>query len=160
AGASLLWATAQTTTESLSRPSVSADAGAEARGAAAFEGASFGGISLDALQTHAIPWRLVAAALVLDAQARDASAPLARSTLNATLAGFAFFPGAEVANHPAGVSRSASDLPPGFTYGDLAPLAGTKIRVANLGCPACHTGVTYGAGGTPDPRRIWLGMPN
>jgi hypothetical protein len=160
AGGSLLWATARTTTESLSRPSVSVDATAEARGAAAFEGAGFGGISLDALQTHALPWRLVAAALVLDAQARDRSAPLARSTLDATLAGFGFFPGAEVANHPLGVSKSSSELPLGFTYGDLAPLAGTKIRVANLGCAACHAGVTYRADGTPDPRRTWLGMPN
>ncbi|QIG96610.1 c-type cytochrome [Bradyrhizobium sp. 6(2017)] len=160
AGASLLWATARTTTESLSRPSVSASATAEARGAAAFEGAGFGGISLDALQTHALPWRLVAAALVLDAQARDRSAPLARSTLDATLAGFGFFPGAEVANRPLGVLKSSSELPLGFSYGDLAPLAGTKIRVANLGCAACHAGVTYGADGTPDPHRTWLGMPN
>ncbi|WP_338829592.1 hypothetical protein [Bradyrhizobium sp. 27S5] len=160
AGASLLWATARTTTESLSRPSVSADATAEARGAAAFEGAGFGGIGLDALRTHALPWRLVAAALVLDAQARDRSATLARSTLDATLAGFGFFPGAEVANRPLGVSKSSSELPLGFSYGDLAPLAGTKIRVANLGCAACHAGVTYGADGTPDPRRTWLGMPN
>lgn len=160
AGVSLLWATARTTTESLARPRVAAGATAEARGAAAFEGAGFGGLSLDALRTHALPWRLVAAALVLDAQARDGRAPLARSTLDATLAGFGFFPGAEVANRPIGVSKSSSELLPGLSYGDLAPLAGTKIRVANLGCPACHAGVTYRADGTPDPRRIWLGMPN
>jgi mono/diheme cytochrome c family protein len=160
AGGSLLWTTARTTTESLSRPAVSADATAEARGAAAFEGAGFGGVRLDALKTHALPWRLVAAALVLDAQARDRSAPLDRSTLDATLASFGFFPGAEVANRPPGVSKSSSELPLGFSYGDLAPIGGTKIRVANLGCASCHAGVTYRADGTSDPRRTWLGMPN
>ena len=154
AGGSLLWTTARTTTESLSRPAVSADATAEARGAAAFEGAGFGGVSLDALKTHALPWRLVAAALVLDAQARDRSAPLDRSTLDATLASFGFFPGAEVANRPPGVSKSSSELPLGFSYGDLAPIGGTKIRVANLGCASCHAGVTYRADGTPDPPEL------
>jgi mono/diheme cytochrome c family protein len=51
-------------------------------------------------------------------------------------------------------------MPLGMTFGDLALVGGAPVRVANLGCAACHASVTYRADGTPDPGRAWLGMPN
>ena len=158
--AALLWGGASHETESLTRPALGPGASIEARGAAAFHGAGFGGISMDALATNAVPWRLVAAALVLDEQARDPSAPLDQTTLDRVMARFGFLTGATIANAPPGVVQRRSDLPLGFTVGDIAPVGGTKVRVANLGCAACHAGVSYAANGQPQPDRAMLGMPN
>ena len=158
--AGLLWAGARSERESLTRPAVAPAAGEAARGAAAFEGAGFGGISMDALSSNAVPWRLVAAALVLDEQARDPSARIDQATLSRVLARFGFLTDATVVNQAPGVGRPARGMPLGFTAGDLAPVGGSLVRVANLGCAACHAGVAYGVDGTPDPRRAVLGMPN
>jgi cytochrome c5 len=51
-------------------------------------------------------------------------------------------------------------LPLGMTAGDVAPIGGSVIRVANLGCAACHAGVTYASDGRPLPDQAMLGMPN
>ena len=154
------WATARGDTESLTRPAVPVHASPVQRGAAAFEGGGFGGISTDALASNAVPWRVVAAALVLNARTRDARLPADKRTLKQVLAGFGFLPGAVAINRPAGLGRRGGDLPLGFTAGDLAPIGGSKVRVANLGCAACHAGVTYDAAGRPRPTQAMLGMPN
>jgi len=159
--AALLWGGARTERESLTRPTLAPGAGTVAQGAAAFEGAGFGGISMGALSSNAVPWRLVAAALVLDEQARDPSAKIDSATLSRVLARFGFLTDASVVNRPAGnIGVRNSGMPLGFTAGDLAPIGGSLVRVANLGCAACHAGVAYGADGMPDPRRAVLGMPN
>lgn len=158
--AAFSWATARGETESVTRPAVPARASPVQQGAAAFEGAGFGGVSTDALASNAVPWRLVAAALVLEAQARGTRLPANQRTLDGVLAGFGFLPGAVVVNRPTGLSARAERLPIGFTAGDLAPIGGVKVRVANLGCAACHAGATYDAEGRPLPRRVMLGMPN
>lgn len=159
-GGSLLWTTAKGEAEALTRPAVRAGAGAIGRGAAAFEGAGFGGISTDAMATNAVPWRLVAAALVLDEQASDPTAAVDGRTLDRVLARFGFLTDADVVDRPAGVVAPPPSLPLGVTAGDLAPIGGSRVRVANLGCAACHAGVTYRADGTPRPDRAKLGMPN
>ncbi len=160
AGVSLLALQARHQAIPGSMPTVAPSAGAAARGAAAFAGSDFGGLSLSALKTHALPWRLVAAALVLDARAGDPSLPADIGTLNDTLRGFGFLVAPEIANLPPGVAAVAGEMPLGVTFGDVALVGGAPVRVANLGCAACHAGVTYGADGMPDPGRAWLGMPN
>ena len=35
-----------------------------------------------------------------------------------------------------------------------------EVTAANVGCPACHVGVSYDASGFPDPGKVWLGQPN
>jgi mono/diheme cytochrome c family protein len=159
-GATLAWTASVPVAESLSRPQVTASAGAQAQGAAAFAGAGFGGISTDALATNAVPWRIVAAALVLDERQRNPSVAASSATLDMVLARFGFLPGAQISNLPAGVAEPASSLPLGMTYGDISPIGGAKVRVANLGCAACHAGVTYDRDGAPQVRRAALGMPN
>ncbi|KQN40261.1 hypothetical protein ASG37_00080 [Sphingomonas sp. Leaf407] len=158
--AALLWGGAHPVAESLTRPPVARQADAVARGAAAFEGAGFGGISMAALSRNAVPWRLVAAALVLDEQARDPAVRIDAATLARVLARFGFLNGAAVVNRPPGVAATATAMPLGLTTGDVAPVGGSVVRVANLGCAACHAGVAYRPDGTPDPARAVLGMPN
>ena len=158
--AAVLWGFARHETRSGAWPDAGEDASAVQRGAAAFEGADFGGISMAALETHAMPWRLVSAALVMDARSRDPSLPVSAETLDRVLSGFGFLTRAQPVNRPLGLSGAVSDMPLGLTYGDLAPVGGAKIRVTNLGCAACHAGVTYDADGLPEPEKAWLGMPN
>ena len=158
--AALLWGGARPVGASLTRPAIAPGAGAVAEGAAAFEGGAFGGISMDALSRNALPWRLVAAALVLGEQARDPTAAVDGKTLNRVLRRFGFLTDAQVVNRPAGVVPPAKGLPLGVTIGDIAPVGGSVVRVANLGCAACHAGVAYRADGMPDPGHAVLGMPN
>lgn len=156
----LLWAGSRPVGEAITRPPVAPGADSAAAGAAAFEGAAFGGISTDALKQNALPWRLVAAALVLDEQARDPAARVEPATVSRILARFGFLTGARVGNRPAGVGARPGNMPLGLTAGDVAPVGGSVVRVANLGCAACHAGVAYRADGSPDPGRAILGMPN
>ena len=158
--AGLLWISARPAATSLARPAVAADADAETRGAAAFLGAGFGGISMDTLDSNAVPWRLVAAALVLDEKQRDPSASIDLATLDRVLARFGFLPDAQVTNLPDGLTMPPSAMTLGFTFGDVAPIGGTVVRVANLGCAACHAGVVYDGAGRPKPEMAALGMPN
>lgn len=130
------------------------------RGAIAFYGADFGGLSLAALESHAVPWRLVAAALLLDARDADPAVRLDPAALAAVMARFGFLSPAAIGNWPAGVPAIRSALQLGFTHGDLPLVRGLPVRVANLGCAACHAGVMWRADGTPDPSRAWLGTPN
>jgi hypothetical protein len=156
----VLWGTSRPTRESSTRPAIAVDASAATRGAAAFEGAAFGGISMDALASNAVPWRLVAAALVLEGRARDPGVPLNTATLDRVLRRFGFLTGATIVNRAPGASPVIPSLPLGMTYGDLAPVGGSVIRAANLGCATCHAGVTYAADGRPLPDRAMLGTPN
>ncbi|WP_150526658.1 hypothetical protein [Roseibium sediminis] len=147
-------------TQSIARPETPELATPVALGAAAFEGSDFGGLSMDTLESHALPWRLVAAALVLKEKDRTPLAAVSIDTLNTILSRFGFLTTAEPINRPDGVKPNNRQLPLGFTYGYLSPIGGSKLLVSNLGCPACHGGVTYDQHGDPRPDKAWLGMPN
>ena len=131
-----------------------------ARGSAAFAGGGFGGISLTALETNAVPFKLVAAALVMEERARNPAAPADLATLRQVLQRFGFLYPGEVMGLPAGVRLPLGEKPLGMTHGFIAPVGGARVEVANLGCAACHGGVSYAADGTPQPGRAVLGMPN
>ena len=134
--------------------------GPAARGASIFYGDDFGGLGTAALETHAVPWRLTAAALVLDARDRNPALPANEESLRSILSGFGFLFPKEIGNWPAEVRRVRSSLPLGMTHGRLGLLPGLDAEIANLGCSACHGGVTYDSVGLPRPDRAWLGMPN
>jgi len=155
-----LWFGARHHATSLAMPELQPDAPPAARGAAAFVGADFGGLSMQALESHALPWKLVSSALVLEAVTANPNLPRNNVTLDSVLASFGFLTDAQVGNLPAGVALNATDLPLGVTHGVLAPIAGAPVQVANLGCAACHSGVTYGPTGAPNPNIAWIGMPN
>jgi cytochrome c5 len=154
------WLGARQQAVSLARPAVTAQAGPQAVGAAAMIGADFGGLGTQALRSHALPWRLMAAALVLEARRADPALAEDTTTLHRVLAGFGFLVDARLVNAPAGIAGLNRELPLGLTHGDLSPVGGSRVRVANLACAACHAGVTYGADGMPRPQAVWLGAPN
>ena len=143
------------------RVAATAPGDAVARGAMLFYGGDFGGLSEAALETHAVPWRLVAAALVLQRQAERPGLPLDQATLRAALGEFGFLFPETIGNWPGGAERRGGEsMPLGMAYGDLSPIRGLPIRIANLACASCHAGTTYAADGSPTPGRAWLGMPN
>ncbi|MGR4893274.1 hypothetical protein ACIPPQ_19780 [Sphingopyxis sp. LARHCG72] len=154
------WLTAKPENEAVSRPVLAADAAAGTRGAAAFLGAGFGGISVESLDSSAIPWKLATAALVLDERQRDPSAAADQATVRRVLRRFGFLFPDQIANLPPGIVWRGGEKPLGITHGSIAPVGGTKVEVANLGCAACHAGVTYDAAGAARPDRAWLGTPN
>lgn len=154
------WLTANPESEAVSRPVLAADADAGTRGAAAFLGAGFGGISVESLDSSAIPWKLATAALVLDERQRDPSAAADQATVRRVLRRFGFLFPDRIVNLPPGMVWRGGDKPLGITHGSIAPVGGSKVEVANLGCAACHAGVTYDAAGAVRPDRAWLGTPN
>lgn len=145
---------------SLAAPPLGAATSLAAKGSAAFAGGGFGGISLTALETNAVPFKLVAAALVMEERARNPSAPSDLATLRQVLGRFGFLYPEQVSGLPDGVRLPLTEKPLGMTHGFIAPVGGSRVEVANLGCAACHGGVSYAADGTPQPGRAVLGMPN
>lgn len=158
--AAILWGTGRRTGEAQSRPSVKTDASQITRGAAAFAGEDFGGISMHALDSNGLPWKLTAAALVLDEQRRDPSADVTLATLSRVLKRFGFLYPSHIENMPDDVTALKTGMPLGMTFGEISPIGGSRIEVANLGCAACHAGVTYSADGEPQTDQAVLGMAN
>lgn len=145
---------------SLSQPATAADATTMERGAAAFVGGGFGGLSLHALDSNAVPFKLVAAALVMEEQARDPAAPADMSTFRRVMQGFGFLYPTQLDGLPPRLTAPVSDKPFGMTHGFIAPVVGSRVEVANLGCASCHAGVAYAPDGMPQPGRVVPGMPN
>lgn len=146
-------------------PQTGAEAPLAAKGVAVFAGGGFGGLSLTALETNAVPLKLVAAALVMDEQARDPTATPDLLTLRRVMQRFGFLYPQSVEGMPIGMRLPLTETPNaekplGMTHGFIAPIGGTRVEVANLGCSACHAGVSYLPDGTPEPGRAVLGMPN
>ncbi|WP_324806990.1 c-type cytochrome [Sphingomonas sp. LY29] len=156
----LSWLTARPEAPSAAQPALASGAPAQAKGAAAFIGSGFGGISTEALESSAIPWKLAAAALVLDERRRDPTSAIDQATLRRVLTRFGFLFPSAIANLPPGVSVPPSAFPLGMTHGMLAPLGGSSVEVANIGCAACHAGMAYDASGRPRPDVAVLGAPN
>ncbi len=158
--AAFLWLGAVPQGGSLAVPRSAGDASLAAQGSAAFAGEAFGGISQTALETNAVPFKLVAAALVLDEQTRDPAAPASGATLQRVLQRYGFLYPERIDGLAAGLSLPPGEKPLGMTHGFIAPVGGSRVEVANLGCAACHAGVAYAADGMPMPERAVLGMPN
>ncbi len=133
---------------------------ASSRGAVVFYGDDFGGLSATSLQTHALPWKLSAAALMYAAKKQNPNLPLTRAELARQFHAFGFLTPDRIGNWPSGVQRVPSSQPLGLTHGTMQLMPGLPLEVSNLGCAACHAGVTYRADGSPDSATAWLGTPN
>lgn len=123
---------------------------------------ALGGLNTDALQTHATPWKVMSTALVLAAAQRDGRIieELSLDDLNAILQEFGFIVPEAIANWDGDVEPLPFRRPLGIHSGLLTrSLPRLELEVTNLGCPACHAGVTYRPDGTPT-RTVWLGLPN
>jgi mono/diheme cytochrome c family protein len=136
--------------------------GAPVDGRGYFLHGDFGGLSTDALETNALPWKLVAAALVLErAEASGGNqAAVSRRTLDDRLAEFGLLVPESIGNWSGPTEpppfRQAAGIVSGIAERRLPPI---RLEIANLGCAACHAGVTYDAAGLPT-RSLWLGLPN
>jgi mono/diheme cytochrome c family protein len=126
------------------------------RGAARLLFDDFGSINTDTLETNAVPWKLVAAALV---SRRYPGEPPTPAHLRTILASFGFIYPTSVGNWPGSVQpefRQPLGIITGVVQRDIPRV---RVEVANLSCASCHSGVTYDAGGNPQPV-VWLGLPN
>jgi RoxA-like, cytochrome c-like len=131
----------------------------EARGQLRFLFDDMGGLSTDTLETSALPWKLVAAALLLE-HSDATGALLDRSELPVLLRRFGFVTPDQVDNWLAPVPQPKFRLPVGIVKGEIeGVLPRIKLEVANLGCAACHGGVTYDQYGNPQ-NSVWAGLPN
>lgn len=145
---------------SLTRVELKGPKDQSALGVIEFQHASFGGLSTTALETNALPWRLAATALVMQEVSNDSSLEISKETLGAVLKKFGFLIGSQPQNAPLRNPPNAKEMPLGINSAFIAPIGGSKLLVANLGCAACHAGATYDAAGQPRPAKSWLGMPN
>jgi mono/diheme cytochrome c family protein len=128
-------------------------------GAARFMADDFGSLNTDAMRTNAVPWKLVAAVLTLDASERTGR-PVSSALLDSTLASFGFLRPDSILNLPGGAAAAKLEHPLGVVTGKMQrSLPRIQIEVANLGCAACHAGVTYDRDGNAR-RGAWLGLPN
>ncbi|MFW6079304.1 MAG: hypothetical protein ACODAE_06780 [Gemmatimonadota bacterium] len=134
---------------------------AAARGLAAFAFGDFGAISTRTLETNALPYKVVAVALLAEREARTGAAAT-RDDLAAEFRRYGFMTTDRLANWPeqppapAGRDRPVG-LVSGTVGGGIPPLVRTDA--VNVGCAACHAGVTYDASGEPTGQ-VWLGLPN
>ena len=130
------------------------------RGVAQFAFGDWDALTSDAMRVTASPWKLTTAALALQEARGDAEAA-ARVDLGALFRRWGFHSPETLANWPDGLPAPRMTTPLGQNTGTGAnlwpPIAAT---IGNMGCAACHSGVTYDAAGRPDPSRVWLGGSN
>jgi cytochrome c5 len=129
-------------------------------GAAYFSYGDFSALSSDTLRVSATPWVITASLLALQ-EADGDPGKVSSDLLLKAYHRYGFNIPDEIANWPAGLSQPNPDLPLGLNVGQagrwMPPIA---VSVANVGCPACHSGLVYGADGMPDTRRAWIGAAN
>lgn len=131
------------------------------RGAVIFAFYDFGALNTDAMRSHAVPWRLVAAALVLREREKLPGLSISQASLQKILQGHGFLFPSSIDNWPANVELPTYSEPLGITFGLVErSIPSMELGVGNLGCAACHAGVTYSATGAPQPESAHLGSPN
>lgn len=125
----------------------------------------FGGLSHSSLRTNALPWKLVAAALALDGLDPNRSSPppdrqRLQEALRRRLTASGLLYPRSVANWSGDRLLPPFTRPAGLVTAPVGlPVAPLEIEAVNLGCAACHAGVTYDGKGRPQPD-LWLGLPN
>lgn len=130
--------------------------GADDTGAMRFVFDDFGGLSTDTLETNALPWKLATSALLL---AGGPDMPLTPDTLRRAMREFGFIYPDAILNWPR-QRQPGFDKPLGVVSGMIGrDLPKVRLEVSNLGCAACHAGITYGKDGRPT-NDVWLGLPN
>jgi mono/diheme cytochrome c family protein len=117
-----------------------------------------GGLNTDTLQTNAMPWKVVATAMLMESAAREGT-PVDAKTLPGLFQKYGWITTQGVDNWPNG-PQPTLDKPVGIVSGYIDKrVPRIKLEVANMGCAACHGGMSYEANGRPTGR-IWLGAPN
>lgn len=124
------------------------------RGRILFAHGDLGVLDLDTLETSALPWTILTAAMALDTADGDPSR-VAPTLVEERFRAFGFL-------YPASTDGTLLPMQPyGLTIGRIErTVPPLRVTAANLGCAACHSGVTYDAEGLPDPTRPVPGAPS
>ena len=117
-----------------------------------------GGLNTDTLQTNAMPWKVIATALLMENAAREGT-PISADMLSIIFQRYGWITPKEIDNWP-GSKQPELDKPVGIVSGYIdRRIPRVKLEVANMGCAACHAGMSYNQKGEPTGR-LWLGAPN
>ena len=127
-------------------------------GASRFVFDDLGGLNTDTLKTNAFPWKVVVTAMVMEYADHNKVAPTP-DLIPRIFLQYGWITPAGIDNWPGGEAPQF-DKPIGIVSGEINRIV-PKIRleIANMGCSACHAGMSYDAQGEPTGR-IWLGSPN
>ncbi len=149
----------KTASEGLSRYSDATLSPSE-KGIVYFAQGDFSALSSDTLKVSAAPWVVLTASLSLFAAKGDLE-QVSLEAIRNIYRGFGFHTPQKIENWPRALAEPDLTYPVGQNVG-LAKrfLPPTAVTIANIGCPACHSGPVYDENGTPDPDRVWLGAPN
>ena len=120
----------------------------------------FGTLNSHAMETNAGPWKVYSVALLMN-DATKLGLPVSASSLPAVLRRYGFIVPSSISNWEKDRAPEPHfDSPIGMRIGMAEPKApGLALEIANIGCTACHAGVTYDSNGLPT-KNVWLGSAN
>lgn len=116
-----------------------------------------GGLNTETLTTNAFPWKVVVAALLVEQASRTGSS-VSADQIPALFARYGWISASSIDNWPG--KPPTLGKPIGIVSGEIRrSVPRVRLEVANMGCAACHAGMSYDAEGNPTGR-VWLGSPN
>ena len=119
-----------------------------------------GGLHTDAMDTHAFPLKVLVAALLLRRSEQGEAVAFREEAVLPILQEFGFIIPDTILNMRDALQPNRYASPLGLLRGIASrrfPVV--ELEIANLGCAACHSGVTYDSVGTPRGA-VWMGLPN
>jgi len=117
----------------------------------------FGSLNNHTITTNAMPYKVVVTAMVMERAARE-GLPVGPIAPDAFFRRYGWITPTRIDNWPGESPRF--DKPLGMVSGEFRnTLPRVRLEVANIGCAACHAGMTYDAQGNPTGR-AWLGAAN
>ncbi|MFO6419215.1 c-type cytochrome [Hylemonella sp. W303a] len=117
-----------------------------------------GGLNTDTLETNAMPWKVVATAMLMESAAREGT-PLDAKALPGLFQRNGWINATGIDNWST-EAQPVFDKPVGLVSGYIDKrIPRIRLEVANMGCAACHAGMSYDSRGKPTGR-VWLGAPN
>jgi mono/diheme cytochrome c family protein len=120
----------------------------------------FGTLNSHTMETNAGPWKVYSVALLVN-EVEKLGLPLSADSLPTVMRRYGFIVPESIANWETDRSPEPQfKTPIGLSLGMTKPNApGLELQMANIGCTACHAGVTYDSQGLPT-MNVWLGAPN
>ena len=119
-----------------------------------------GGLHTDAMDTHAFPLKVIVAALLLRRSERGEAVAFREESVLPILQEFGFIVPDTILNMKDALQPDRYVSPLGLLRGMASRrFPRVELEIANLGCAACHAGVTYDSVGAPRGA-VWMGLPN
>ena len=120
----------------------------------------FGTLNSHAMETNAGPWKVYSVALLIN-ETEKLGLPLSAASIPKVMRRYGFIVPTSVANWESDRAPEPKFTSPiGLSLGMTKPKTpGLALEMANVGCTACHAGVTYNSQGLPT-NNVWIGAPN